>query len=392
MRASNAPETVRAPLIDLLKAGAAQLIVWHHLIYYGPMSDVVQPHAADLFGWLTHEARLVVQVFLVIGGYLAAQSLLAPAARPKPPLELVWRRYLRLALPYGWTLLAVLLSAALARELMQHEATPAPPDALQLLAHLLLLQDVLGFESLSAGFWYVAIDLQLYVLAVGLMRLARTLAARTGLPPAAGLGAGALVLVAQSLYDWNLVAGLDVWAPYFFGAYGAGMLAFLIGRLPRWRWQALGGLMLLFAGALWLEWRDRIVVAAGTAALLAVAADLKPARPGVMARRVMAVLTGLAERSYALFLIHYPVCLAVNALVTWLWDDALLPNALGLAGAWLASLAAAEMLHRHGCRLPWRRHPQRPGRAQDGFWPRIGLRPAPLQQPFHASSFSSRHR
>ena len=30
-------------LINLLKAGAAQLIILHHLAFYGPMSDHVRP-------------------------------------------------------------------------------------------------------------------------------------------------------------------------------------------------------------------------------------------------------------------------------------------------------------------------------------------------------------
>ena len=68
-------------LINVLKAGAAQLIVLHHLAFYGPMSDHVQPMWPALIDWLGDSARIAVQVFLVIGGFLAAKSL-APAGLP----------------------------------------------------------------------------------------------------------------------------------------------------------------------------------------------------------------------------------------------------------------------------------------------------------------------
>ena len=65
----------RAPWIDTLKGAACIAIVWHHLAFYGPMSDVALPLAPNLIAWLYDHARLAVQVFLVLGGYLAASSL-----------------------------------------------------------------------------------------------------------------------------------------------------------------------------------------------------------------------------------------------------------------------------------------------------------------------------
>ena len=39
------------------------------------MSDIAQPLAPDLMAWLYDYARMAVQIFLVLGGYLAAASL-----------------------------------------------------------------------------------------------------------------------------------------------------------------------------------------------------------------------------------------------------------------------------------------------------------------------------
>ncbi|MBK6632741.1 MAG: hypothetical protein IPG33_17865 [Betaproteobacteria bacterium] len=60
--------------IDAIKAIASQLIVWHHLVAYGPMAETVYPHVEDLTDWLYSHARQAVQAFLVVGGYLAARS------------------------------------------------------------------------------------------------------------------------------------------------------------------------------------------------------------------------------------------------------------------------------------------------------------------------------
>ena len=57
-------DTHRLPLIDLLKVIGSQLIVLHHLAFYGPMADYAAPLMPALMGWLSDHARVVVQVFL----------------------------------------------------------------------------------------------------------------------------------------------------------------------------------------------------------------------------------------------------------------------------------------------------------------------------------------
>ncbi|MEY2655095.1 MAG: hypothetical protein RLZZ524_2123, partial [Pseudomonadota bacterium] len=164
---SRAPTDLPSTLIDTAKALASQLIVAHHLVIYGPMSRQVRPLAPDLWDWLADPARLAVQVFLVIAGYLAARSLMprpgaagrVGAARlPRVLRDRVWR----LAPVYWLAIALVLVTSALARTWMDDADTPALPSAAQLLANLFFLQDLTGHEALSAGLWYVAIDLQLY--------------------------------------------------------------------------------------------------------------------------------------------------------------------------------------------------------------------------------------
>ena len=95
----------RLPLVDALKVVASQAIVLHHLAFYGPMSDAVRPHAPLVIDGFAEHGRLAVQVFLVVGGFLAARSL-APhgSARVIQPVAAVARRWARLAAPYAVTI------------------------------------------------------------------------------------------------------------------------------------------------------------------------------------------------------------------------------------------------------------------------------------------------
>ena len=88
------------PLIDLGRVLASQLIVWHHLTIYSPLQAQLDPLAPSLWSWLADPARMAVQIFLVMGGYLAAMQWLPhPDAGDRlPPTALpraLWQRYLR---------------------------------------------------------------------------------------------------------------------------------------------------------------------------------------------------------------------------------------------------------------------------------------------------------
>ena len=67
-------DTGRLMFIDLLKAVGSQLIVLHHLAFYGPMSDWTHRLAPELVTWFSQDARMAVQIFLVVAGFLAARS------------------------------------------------------------------------------------------------------------------------------------------------------------------------------------------------------------------------------------------------------------------------------------------------------------------------------
>ena len=353
---ANAAGAGRLPIIDLLKFLASQLIVWHHLVLYGPMAGEARHRARELFDWLTDDARAAVYAFLVIAGFLSASVLLprpgAPAAIVSVPAFVgrVVDRYRRLAPPYLVAVALAILVACLARRWMRDSDTPAPPALDQVLAHVLMLHDLLGFDALSAGVWYVAIDLQLFVM-LALMAVFAQRAGGYGRPVAILL---VLTCVLAGWFAFSSIGALDDFAIYFFGAYGLGVIARWSRNPPlpavqerrafeRWSPERCAWAALLMAlGALLLLVRPgpRESVAVATALLLALA----PSRQGGWLS--VPWLVAASRQSYSLFVIHYPVCLLGNALYWHYAAGTSLAAMTGLVLTWVACNLAAMALHR----------------------------------------------
>ncbi|WPB59118.1 acyltransferase [Xylophilus sp. GOD-11R] len=330
----------RLPLIDAMKGLACCLIVWHHLAFYGPMSEVARPLAPWLMDSLAEYARMAVQLFLVVGGFLNARSL-APrgASRIDAPLARIGRRYLRLAMPYLVALGTGLVAAMLTRPWLPGPLVPAAPHESQLLAHGLFLQDLVGEEALSAGVWYVAIDFQLFAATVLTFFVAQRWTSRPALA-AFCLVSGA---AAVSLVVFNRHPELDPTALYFFGAYGLGILACWGAHSHRpWHWMA--GIAVLGGVALAVDFRARIAIAL-VAALVLLWAQARHG-DGWMPPGPMRHLGGVGRISYSVFLIHFPLLLCVGALVHHRWPNLPWANAAGMLAVFLLSLLAGALLHR----------------------------------------------
>ncbi|WP_237491489.1 acyltransferase family protein [Malikia spinosa] len=327
-------------LIDALKAIGSQFIVLHHLAFYGPMSDWTQRMLPDLIDWLSQDARMAVQIFLVVGGFLAARSLAPQGVLVTPqPLLLLRKRYLRTAAPYLAALLLSLLCTELARYWMNHDSLPEPAELGQFLAHALLLHSLLGVDSISAGVWYVAIDFQLFALLLGLLWLARALNGRLA------LSATLLLLgVILSLYGFNLDSNWDIWAVYFLGSYGLGVLTYWATQ-PRHGLKGLGWLLLfalLVLGALAVQFRERIALALMVALLLGAAQQGQWLQRWPQGR----VWAYFGQISYSVFLLNFPVALVVNALFTRFAPADPWVQTVGVLLAWGAcNLAGAAFFH-----------------------------------------------
>jgi peptidoglycan/LPS O-acetylase OafA/YrhL len=329
----------RMPMIDALKASASQIIVLHHFAAYGPLADALHGIVPAIAGWLYDYGRMAVQVFLVVGGFLAARSL-APDGRGRidHPLQLLWRRYLRLAVPFVAALLLAVVCAALARALMDDDAIPSGVGMVQFLAHAALLHDLLDVDALSAGVWYVAIDFQLFALLAGVLWLARAVGRHREADVVALLVTS---LAAASLFHFNRDAGWDDWGLYFFGSYALGALSYWASdRVRSPAWLVMVGALAI--AALLVDFRLRIAIA------LAVAMLLGLVRRGSLLEHLhdFRPIAFLGRVSYAVFLVHFPVYLVVSALYDAAGGDSAAFAILAVAVGWACSIAAGHALHR----------------------------------------------
>jgi peptidoglycan/LPS O-acetylase OafA/YrhL len=342
----------RMPLIDALKAMAALLVLLNHYSSYGPLAEAARTALPGLFGWFFEYGRMAVQVFLVIAGFLAARGLSAEGqALAVSPLPLIWKRYLRLAVPYLAAIGLAIIAAAIADHWMDDEAIPDRATFKQWLAHAFLLHSLLGFDALSAGVWYIAIDFQLFALMAILLWVGRR-----------NIVAPALVLLTTlaSLFWFNRDASWDNWAIYFFGSYGLGAAAWWASdrrQMSAW----LGVIATITIAALIIDFRLRIGLALAVALLLGFGR-----RSGLLEQWPNAwPLAFLGQISYSLFLVHFPVLLLANGLYAKLGLDSTLSAMIGLVLAWTASLITATLFYR------WVESPaasQRITAAVGGLW------------------------
>lgn len=331
------PPAGQSPFFLALRAFAALLIVWHHFAQYPPLATWAAPWLGEVLGFFERYAR-GTQVFFVIGGYAAALTMAQRDWSGVAFGRYVLERYCRLGLPYLLTLLLALPVLALARGWLPDEVLGAPVTLAQFAAHLLFLQDILGYEALSAGLWFVCINLQFGFLYALALTVRDTLGRRWRW--LGNLAAWALALAA--LFHFNLDPAWDVWVLFFFPYFFLGILLrhALRGGVGARLGFALYLLVLVVAVS--YAWRWRLVIAAVVALALLLAERSGFARNWPRAPWLLR----LGEWSFSLFLLHFPVLLLVSTLWAVAGWSSPWAASLGLLVAFVASLGAAALFYR----------------------------------------------
>jgi peptidoglycan/LPS O-acetylase OafA/YrhL len=311
------PKRSQYCLIDALKVLAAQIIVLHHCVSYGEIASAAKELIPGVTTFLFDYGRYAVQVFLVVAGYLAAQSAEkaitirhsnAGAFGTKFLLQLAMGRYLRLAGPYVVALLITIICASLARQWSTDEYIGQPETIAQVLAHLFLLQGVLGYESISAGVWYVAIDWQLFTALAVVYAVFQRQMVRIGVLS---------ILIVASLLYFNRHDSFENSFIYFIGSYGLGVLAYWAGGLnainANFPWVSAKKVLLAIAfivlvsvlHSVWL----RNYLALGIAFLLLYAGNRPYSHPQSW---LTSAMQWASARAYCAFLIHFAFILLAN--------------------------------------------------------------------------------
>jgi peptidoglycan/LPS O-acetylase OafA/YrhL len=311
------PERSQYWLIDVLKVLAAQIIVLHHCVSYGQLALAASLQLPNISSIVFDYGRYAVQVFLVVAGYLAVQSAeKAIALRhsntsafgAKLVMQLAMRRYLRLVGPYFVALLITIVCAALARQWSTDEYIGQTETIAQVLAHLFLLQGLLGYDSISAGVWYVAIDWQLFTALAVIYAVFQRQIVRIGV---------ITILMVASLLYFNRHASFEDSFIYFIGSYGLGVLAYWASGLNAIKVSInqanakkvlVAVACILFFSALHSVWL-RNYLALGIAFLLLYAGNKPYSYPQTW---LTSALQWASARAYCAFLIHFAFILLAN--------------------------------------------------------------------------------
>ena len=319
-----------------LRAVAALIIVWHHYASYPPLKVWAEPLLGPLLDWLATHAR-ATQVFFVVGGYVMALSMSQRVWRLPTLGRYAAQRYCRLGLPYLAAMALVCLAYLYGQDWLPEEVAGTPVSLPQVLAHMVFLQALLGYEHLSAGFWFVCINFQMTLIYAASLWLRDSLGrGRLNMPLLLGWP-----LALFSLFYFNLNAAWDGWWLYFFPYFFLGVLihhavhqargalqfwlyaaALLAAMAFEWRWRLLSALLvgILLWHAEWRGWGTRW-----------------PRHPAIL---------GLGRIAYSLFLVHFPVLVFVGGLWTRLGLNSPAQATAGLGLAFVASLVAAHYFHR----------------------------------------------
>ena len=301
-------------MIDTLKVFAALLIILHHLSSYGQIAQDARTVLPIFMTWLFEYGRYAVQIFLVMAGYLAAQSLTRYANvkfSAHGLLKVILNRYLRLFAPYTAALILTIACAYIARFWVNDEFVGESETLSQFLAHLFFIQGILGLDSISAGAWYIAIDWQLYcVLAILLISF----------PGYQAVIWVISVLAVASLLFFNRSGLYEAYFIYFIGSYGLGVLAYLgkcfdnqsINRLAKIA-LLLIGLIIAIASfqQIWLRHFLAWFVAIG---LLLWGDKPYPLIESGDNSPILKIIAWASQRSYCAFLIHFALILLANTL------------------------------------------------------------------------------
>lgn len=312
-----APARPRLAFLEGIRALAALIVVWNHVFaevfptFYG----VTPPPSLSFFSYLLVVGHFSVTVFIAVSGF----CLMLPYAdayrtRSLDVMRFFQRRAVRI-LPTYYIALGVCLGIGyflLRPPVGIHYDFAAQFQLKDVLAHLLLVQNLFGTGAINYVFWSIATEWQIYFLFPVLLWGCR----RFGPPRTVGA-----VCVTAFLLT-VLLAGTRVHRMniHYLGVFALGMLAAVVAyggdpwvaRFRRLPFALIGMGLLIALGihivvlgperALDHKIAHDIVVAAFAFALLVAAS-----RPGGLQRILsVAPLEGMGRYSYSIYLMHAP--------------------------------------------------------------------------------------
>lgn len=327
----------RLAIVDLLRGVAAVFVAWHHLSLYAPQSDLADRVWPRFGFFLYNHALYAVAIFFVLAGLTTSLSRSTPPRSWTEFLQTAISRYLRLAIPYLamlaglLTVNAIAVSQGYALHLYDQFSWP------QFVSHLFFLQDLLGYGNLSAGTWYLCIDMQWLLLtllvAFGLQKTTRSDQLQHNLTCFAICSLGI-----SSAWWFSHRPEFEPTVLYFFSQLALGWL-FGMYLQEKISTQIVLLYTLAISCSLFFYPRPQLLVSLCAAILI-----------GISTKRLQhwklpAPLQWLSNISYSLFLVHYLVHSVVLAMLDPWASQSPVQALLAMAIAFLTALAVAHFFY-----------------------------------------------
>lgn len=327
----------RLAIIDLLRGLAAVFVAWHHLSLYAPQSDLAD-RVWPLFGFfLYNQALYAVAIFFVIAGLTTSLSRSTPPHSWSEFLQTAIARYLRLAIPYLAMLAGLLCVNAIAVSQGYELHLIDRFSWSQVISHIFFLQDLLGYGNLSAGTWYLCIDMQWLILTLligfGLQKTTQNTKQHQILTCLT-----ICLLGISSAWWFSHRPEYEPTVLYFVSQLALGWLLgmYLQEKIPK---QVLLLYTLTVSCSLFVYPRPQLLVSLCAAFIIWI--DAKTFRPW----KLPAPVQWLSNISYSLFLVHYLVHSVVLAMLN-PWASQSPGQALvAMAIAFIAALTVAHFFY-----------------------------------------------
>jgi len=163
-------------LVQALRGIAAFWVVLFHAAAGGHLDAVRAALPHWVFVGVFEAGHYGVSIFFALSGFVIAHSLRSAVVTPGYAGRFALRRSIRLDPPY-WTAIALMIGQQWVEALLK--GTPAPPVSLtQIGAHLIYMQEILGYPHINSVFWTLCFEVQFYLGFVLLLMLAAMLPAR----------------------------------------------------------------------------------------------------------------------------------------------------------------------------------------------------------------------
>ncbi|MCU0551575.1 MAG: acyltransferase [Leptolyngbya sp. Prado105] len=333
---------IRFHFIDALRGLAALWVVLFHAHLEERLDSLERllPNWIDapMFQW----GSLGVPVFFVLSGFVIAHSLRNATINLPYFQQFALRRLIRLTPPYYVSIVITLLFSLMAAYAKRQPFEPMGQvvSIERFLAHLVYIQELVGFTNFNDVYWTLGLEIQSYVLLCALLSVAQGLMRRYSEAMAHKIVFVPMALFA-AVYPVVLAPGLGrsvIILPLFY--------SFLLGVFAHWCWQKKfdRGWFYAYSGALFgagiSHQAGFTLMSVGVALLL-----LEVGRAGQLADLLKgSAFRFLGDVSYSLFLTHTPIMGVVFFMGYRIFGVSALTDVLCLLGSIAVCLAVGTIV------------------------------------------------